>query len=146
MSKFQRLGLFSRLRPASPKVSPRGAANAAAFPSAGPKLFGLFAPTGAGPWMSPTTSGKEETEEIPPATPALSGTEIPRAPYPLLITVNGVPLCTVVTPESAQPESRSRCRPRRRSPPKRAPSGGGSSLAHARTRFESNLELGSVQV
>src|SRR5271157_2531142 len=92
ISKFQRLGLLSRLRPASPKVSPRGAANAPGLPSAGPKLLGLSAPIGAGPRMLPTTSGNEATEEMPPATPALSGTEIPKAPYPALITVNGVPL------------------------------------------------------
>ena len=42
-----RAELFSALRPALPNVSPCGAAKAAAFPSAGPKLLGLLAPRGA---------------------------------------------------------------------------------------------------
>ena len=45
MSKFKRLGLFIALRPALPKVNPRGAAKAEALPSAGPKLREFTAPS-----------------------------------------------------------------------------------------------------
>ena len=44
MSKFRRLGLFRKLRPALPKVSPRGTTKIAGLRSSGPKLCALLPP------------------------------------------------------------------------------------------------------
>src|SRR6266404_1049566 len=144
MSKFRRLGLFITLRPALPKVSPRGAANAEAFPNAGPKLFELTAPIGVAPWMLPTMSGYEATELIPPATPALSGRPIPSAPKPALTTVYGVPLCTVVTPEISHPPNMDSTNLSKK-PGELGASDGSRSFAQSPILLESTLNFGSVQ-
>src|SRR5712691_8648443 len=95
MSKFVRRGFDNLLRPESPNVNPRGAANAPGLNSNGPGIPSTNL-TGGGDWGSPI---KSAYDPIPArfATPALSGKF---AAFP---TLKGTPVCKVVMPENCQP-------------------------------------------
>src|ERR1700693_6045299 len=98
ISKFVRLGFVRKFLGISPNVSPLGAAKAEGLYRRGPNP-----PPGKAKLVtldlgSPTTSGYdgEEFGVIPLATPALS----PITPLPGL---NGVPLCSVTSPDHCHP-------------------------------------------
>src|ERR1700690_1235278 len=67
-SKFQRCGLVRKLRPASPKVRPRGAPNAAGLYRSGPTLWDSLKAGGAVRGFA-MTSGNDPAP-APLATPA----------------------------------------------------------------------------
>src|SRR5579864_721578 len=96
MSKLVREGLFMELRPALPKVKPRGATKTVGLKRSGPGIPDALTMGGAVLGF-PTTSGYDDVPtELP--TPALS-------PKMLLVTVNGVPVWKLVIPVSCQPPS-----------------------------------------
>jgi len=102
MSKLVRRGIFRKLRPESPKVRPRGNANAQGLKSKGPVPPSAAAQAADGvAWGSPTTSANIET---PPPVPLL--TEPFETPAllekPLYFTLNGIPVWMVVMPENCQ--------------------------------------------
>src|ERR1700753_3441984 len=101
-SVFHRRGLLRALRPALPKVNPRGATKAPGLSSSGPKLRLLLPPTGfAACGEIPDQSGYEP-ESVPLATPALSSVETPLG-LPPFTTVNGMPDSKSVIPDTSHP-------------------------------------------
>src|SRR5215472_6749863 len=94
ISKFVRLGFRRESLPESPKVKPRGAANALGLYK-NPAVCAAGVTGGIPALGSPTLSAKVPTELTPLPTPALSE-------KPPNVTVKGVPVEKLVMPDHCQ--------------------------------------------